>query len=177
MIEAGPVLSGSRPSVGVGKALEARYIGSMSSTRFGTTVVVLLLAALFWGAPGLAEEEEAAAAAQPRGFSLRLDTLTPGSYEASRELRLAMWDSPMARLDYAVTREMWAARMGGLPGRGAPGMTALRMSVAPGSSPRLILAGPWTEEWHDLAWQDKVAVTTQSALMIGIIAALVHNLK
>lgn len=149
----------------------------MGATKHGMTVVVLALVALCWGFPGMAQEEEAAAAPEPRGFSLRLDTLTPGSYEASRELRLALWDSPMGRLDYAVTREMWAARMGGLPGRGTPGMTALRMSVGPGSSPRLVLAGPWAEEWHDLAWQDKVAVTAQSALAIGIIAALVHNLK
>ncbi|MGV8039464.1 MAG: hypothetical protein AB2L07_05105 [Thermoanaerobaculaceae bacterium] len=109
-------------------------------------------------------------------FSLHLNTYPVGSYEASRELRLALWDSPMSKLEYAVARELWAAQMGSLPGRGNPGSTAIRMSVGPGRPPGLVLAGPWSQEWHELSWQNQVAVAAQSAVAIGILAALAHNL-
>lgn len=121
-------------------------------------------------------QESPPASGEPKAFSLHLDTFPIGSYEASRELRMALWDGPMGKLEYAVARELWSAQMGSLPGRGRPGMTAVRMSVSPGSSPRLVLAGPWTAEYHDLSWQDQMAVAAESAVAIGILAALASNL-
>ncbi|HPC82348.1 MAG TPA: hypothetical protein P5234_03100 [Thermoanaerobaculaceae bacterium] len=141
--------------------------------RLATLVLVLLV-----GVPAQALAQEASfPPAGPRTFSLHLNTYPVGSYEASRELRLALWDSPMSKLEYAVAREVWAAQMGSLPGRGKPGSTAIRMSVSPGGPPRLVLAGPWSQAWHELSWQDQIAVTAQSAVAIGILAALAHNLS
>lgn len=140
--------------------------------RLTTLVLVLVV-----GVPALAFAQEATPApAEPRTFSLHLSSYPVGSYEASRELRLALWDSPMSKLEYAVAREVWAAQMGSLPGRGKPGSTAIRMSVGPGRPPGLVLAGPWSQEWHELSWQNQVAVAAQSAVAIGILAALAHNL-
>ena len=140
--------------------------------RFSTLVLALMV-----GVPALAFAQEATVApAEPRGFSLHLNTYPVGSYEAARELRLILWDSPMSKLEIAVARELWAARMGSLPGRGVAGSTAIRMSIGPGRPPGLVFAGPWSQEWHQLSWQNQLAVATQSAVAIGILAALARNL-
>jgi hypothetical protein len=125
----------------------------------------------------MAQEPDAGAApAAPRAFSLDLDTYPLGSYEASKELRLAVWDSPMTRLEYAAAREMYRARMGGMAGIDTPMSAAIRMSITPGGPARLVLAGPWSEQWHELEWKDQLAVAVESAFVIGVLAALAHNL-
>lgn len=141
------------------------------------TTAVALACCLLAGLAVAQEPETGAPAAAPRTFSLDLKTYPLGSYEASRELRLAVWDSPMTRLEYAAAREMYRARMGGMAGIDTPMSAAIRMSVTPGAPARLVLAGPWSEQWHDLEWKDQLAVAAESALVIGVLAALAHNLR
>jgi hypothetical protein len=137
-----------------------------------TALVCLMLAGLV-----VAQEPDAGAApAAPRAFSLKLDSYPLGSYEASKELRLAVWDSPMTRLEYAAAREMYRARMGGMVGIDTPMSAAIRMSITPGAPARLVLVGPWSEQWHELEWKDQLAVAAESAFVIGVLAALAHNL-
>ncbi|HNX49900.1 MAG TPA: hypothetical protein PLS53_14820 [Thermoanaerobaculaceae bacterium] len=122
------------------------------------------------------EPETGVQPAAPRAFSLDLESYPLGSYEASKELRLAVWDSPMTRLEFGVAREMYAARMGGIVGLGTPMGAAFRMSVGPAAPARLVFAGPWSEQWHQLEWKDQLAVAAESAFVIGVLAAVAHNL-
>ena len=140
------------------------------------TTAVALACCLLTGLAVAQEPQTGAPAATPRTFSLDLRTYPLGSYEASRELRLAVWDSPMTRLEYAAAREMYRARMGGMAGIDTPMSAAIRMSVMPGAPARLVLAGPWSEQWHELEWKDQLAVAAESALVIGVLAALAHNM-
>jgi len=78
-------------------------------------------------------------------FRLQLDPLYLPGYDPARELRLALWDSPMSRLELAVAREQWALRIPSPTGTLIPFegvQLPLRLNLDSGAQ-RLVL-GPWS---------------------------------
>jgi hypothetical protein len=136
-------------------------------------VLALLLAA------PVAAQDGSAPTSPPRQFSLGLDVLYSPHYEAQRELRLGLWDSPMSRLEFAVAREIRAARHPGPTGMVTP-MSRIELPVRLGygsAVPGGLLFGPWSPGWQDLEWSEKVAAGAQTAVIVTLLAQAVHHLK
>jgi hypothetical protein len=141
-------------------------------------IAILTLALLLAAAPFAAAQQSAAAPAPPpqRAFRLHLKPLYQPGYEPARELRLALWDSPMSRLELAAAREQWAFRNPGPTGTVIPFegvQLPLRLSMA--SSAQTLVLGPWNAGWKDLTWQEKTAAAAQTGVLaLGLIEALAH---
>jgi hypothetical protein len=128
-------------------------------------------------APGPAQVEQPAA----RPLSLNLDKLFAlererGHAEFDASLRQAWWSDPMVRLSFGVAREEAAARRGGLVGYPAPFSATAMMSVPPGPDLRLVLAGPFASDWHDLSTQEKVGRIAEGAAYYGLIYGILRAL-
>ena len=99
-----------------------------------------------------------------------------GRAEFNLSLRRTMLDDPMVRLAFAVGQEEAAARRGGMFGLGTP-FTAGEMFVnMPGADPRLVLKGPWAEDWHDLTPQEKIGRITETAVYYGVLFEILRAL-
>jgi hypothetical protein len=107
---------------------------------------------------------------------LHLDPLYQVGYEPARELRLALWDSPMSRLELAAAREQWAFRNPGPTGPVLPfesGQFPMRLRLQ--SPAQTLLPGPWNPSWSSLTWQEKVAGGAQTGLVtLALIQLLGH---
>lgn len=116
--------------------------------------------------------EEPAVQARPAHTSFRLDLeplVRPG-YGPARELRLAQWDCPMSRLELAVAREQWAARHPGPGGAVIPfqqGLAPFRLDLRSPAQPAIL--GPWSPQWTQLTWQEKVAAGAQAGLLAWVV--------
>lgn len=101
--------------------------------------------------------------------SFRLDLMPlyrPG-YESARELRLALWDSPVSRMELATAREAWALRNPGPIGTAMPPqhiVLPLRFDLDNGSE-RLFVV-PRSPGWEGLTWQEKVAAGAQTCFVL-----------
>ncbi len=129
-------------------------------------------------APASAQSEDAGTA-QQRRFTLGLDALYSPRYEAQRELRLGLWDSPMSRLEFAVAREMRAARHPGPTGIVTP-MSRIELPVRLGftnGAPGGMFLGPWSPGWQELDWTEKVAAGAQTAVIVTILAQAVRHIR
>jgi len=119
---------------------------------------------------------------QPRQLSLDLDRIfelreEPGHAEFdSRERRLA-WRDPMIRLSLAVDRELWVARRGGLTGSGVPWSLGINLGYTPGADLRLVLAGPWAEDWHELSTPEKIGRAAEGAAVAGLFIGMLNWLR
>lgn len=150
---------------------EETVVGAL---RFVAALALALVAA----APAGAQDENAPASPQ-RQFTLGLDVLYSPRYEAQRELRLGLWDSPMSRLEFTVAREIRAARHPGPTGIVTP-MSRIELPVRLGygsAVPGGLLFGPWSPGWQDLDWSEKVAAGAQAAVIVTLFAQAIHHLK
>jgi hypothetical protein len=135
------------------------------------------LAVTLAGAASAAGQEPADALAPgQRVFQLELEPLFVPGYEPARELRLALWDSPMSRLELAVSREQWSLRNPGPLGSVIPFQTnqgPMRLKLDSGAQP--LVLGPWSPAWDRLTWQEKVAASAQAGFLAwGLIEILRH---
>ncbi len=142
----------------------------MKSALFGMLLVL-------GGTALAAGQDQPAAPARTQGtFRLKLDPLYLPGFDAAHELRLALWDSPMSRLELTAAREQWALRNPGPNGTVIPfegAQLPLRLNFESGAQ-RLVM-GPWSPTWQDLTWQEKVATGAQTSLVfIALVEALGH---
>jgi hypothetical protein len=103
-----------------------------------------------------------AAPAHP-AFKMRLDPLYQPGYRPTHELRLALWDSSMSRLELAAAHEQLAFRDPGPTGAvtsfdGA--QFPMRLKLV--SGPQALLIGPWSPAWENLTWQEKAGAGAQT---------------
>ncbi len=112
----------------------------------------------------------------PRTFKLELQPLYLPGYDPARELHLALWDSPMSRLELTAAREQWAFRNPGPTGTVIPFegvQLPLRLNLDSGAQ-RLVM-GPWSPTWQDLTWQEKVAAGAQTGVLaLALVQVLSH---
>jgi hypothetical protein len=143
--------------------------------------IVSVVFALAGVIPAAAQEAPAAAApaaAAPtqHAFQLQLQPLYDPRYEPARELRLALWDSPMSRLELTAAREQWALRNPGPTGTVIPFegvQLPLRLHME--SSAQSLFLGPWSPSWERLTWQEKVAAGAQTGVLaLALVQVLSH---
>ena len=142
-----------------------------------TTMLALVLAvATATTVP--AQDKPAAPPTQQHGFRLQLSPLYEPGYEPARELRLALWDSPMSRLELAAAREQWALINPGPSGTVVPfhGIRLpLRLNLE--SPAESLVLGPWSPGWERLTWQEKVAAGAQDGVLLWTLVELLGHLR
>ena len=142
-------------------------------------LAVLWIAAAAGADPGPTPTPVPEAAKRP--FSLNLDQIVAGDNQSGHaefnlSLRREFWNDPMIRLEFAMNREEAAARRGGMFGfatQYGAGTMPLRL---PGVDSRLILKGPWAEDWHDLTPGEKIGRATETVVTYGILFELLRAL-
>ncbi len=153
------------------------------------TAIALLASLLIAGATAAADPPVPAPSPSPspperpatRPLSLDLGKLLDlqrerGHAEFNASLRQAWWNDPMVRLSFAAAREEAAVRRGGLVGYPAPFSAATMMSLPPGPDLRLVLAGPFASDWHDLSTQEKFGRIAEGAAYYGLIYGILRAL-
>jgi hypothetical protein len=91
--------------------------------------------------------------------------------------RRELWQDPMVRLAVGLAREQAAGTRGGLVGaHGAWNASSLLVTM-PGADPRLVLAGPFASDWHELTPQEKVGRVAEQAVYLGLIVGILRNLR
>ncbi len=152
----------------------------MLASERGTTAMRITTLCLVVGVAGaaFAAGQEAPSGQPPSPRVIRLDLQPPYApgYEPARELRLALSDSPMSRLEFAVSREQWALRNpepagGVVPFQAAP----LPFRYHFDSAEQLLVLGPWSSKWEQLTWQENVAVGAQTSLIAWALIAMVRH--
>jgi hypothetical protein len=137
---------------------------------------VVLMLSLAPPAPG---QEPPAPPPVEHAFRLQLEPLHEPGYEPARELRLALWDSSMSRLELAVAREQWALRFPGPIGTAIPFASVrlpLRLDLtSPAESLRSPFLGPWSPSWERLTWQEKVAAGAQTGVLALALVEIVRH--
>lgn len=149
----------------------------MPRARVALVCAALLLPIAVAAAAQEPAKPVAAPPARIGAFTLRLDALFSPRYDAARELRLGLWDSPMSRLELAAARELWAARSPGPLGIVPPVQhleLPLRLGFA--SDSQFGLWGPWSRGWNELSWQEKVAYGAQSGLLLWVVVEAARHL-
>ncbi|MGD1148158.1 MAG: hypothetical protein ABR961_09435 [Thermoanaerobaculaceae bacterium] len=122
------------------------------------------------------QEQPAAQAPSPRAFKLDLKPLYQPGYEPARELRLALSDSPMSRLELGISREQWAARNPGPAGNVVPFQTApLPFRFHFDATDQSLVLGPWSSKWDQLSWQEKVAAGAQTSFIGWALLEMVRH--
>jgi hypothetical protein len=135
-----------------------------------------LVVAVAGAALSAGQDAPSAQAPSPRPFKLDLQPLHMPGYEPARELHLALWDSPMTRLELAVSREQWAARNPGPAGGVAPFQVApLPFRFRFDSAGQLLVLGPWSSKWDQLTWQEKVAAGAQTSFFAWALLEMVRH--
>jgi hypothetical protein len=119
------------------------------------------------------------AEASERQFSLNLDRILDqrGHSEFDLSLRREIWSDPVVRLGFGLDREESALRRGGLVGYPAPFTAGSLWVPRPGVDPRLVLAGPFAADWHDLSPQEKIGRVAETVVYYGIIFEIVRALR
>ena len=129
---------------------------------------------------GAAAGQQPAETPAPQHPAFKLDLgpiLLPG-YGPARELRMALWDSPMSRLELAVAREQWAVRHPGPVGLVTPfDRTQLPLRLNFVSGAQSALAGPWSPEWRQLTWQERVAAGAQTGLFLWVLVEAARHVR
>lgn len=118
------------------------------------------------------------AAQQHPAFHLDLGPILLPGYEPARELQIALWDSSMSRLELAVARSQWAARHPGPMGMILPFervQLPLRLNLVSGAQSMLL--GPWSPEWQELSWQDRLAAGMQTGLFMWVLVEAARHAR
>ena len=141
------------------------------------TVLGLVLAVVGSTVAASQEAPETSAPAH-RTLGLRLEQLYLPGYEPAHQLRLALWDSPMSRLELAVAGEQWALRHPGPAGMVVPPQQLhipLRLSFDSAAQP--LVMGPWSQGWDQLTWQEKVAAGAQTGYIFLALIQIARHLR
>ena len=150
----------------------------MKPARFA--LALSLVAALAAADPGPTPTPAPEVAKRPLTLDLdRAVSLEPdrGHAEFDMTSRREVWADPMVRLGMALGREEEAAtsRRGiSFPPSLSPGYL---LATTPGADPRLILKGPWAEDWQDLSTQEKIGRIAEDAVYAGLIIGILHSLR
>jgi hypothetical protein len=91
--------------------------------------------------------------------------------------RRELWQDPMVRLAVGLAREQSAETRGGLVGSHGPWNATSLLVTMPGADPRLVLAGPFATDWHELTPQEKVGRVAEQAVYLGLIIGILRNLR
>ena len=142
-----------------------------------TAALFLILAMA--GAPfTYAQDGQAAPTSRHSAFRLNLEPLFMPGYEAGHELRLALWDSPMSRLELAAAREEWALRN---PGPTGPVIPFQQLTIPQhldfSSNAQRLLLGPWSGEWSQLTWQEKVAAGAETGVLALVLIEIARHVR
>lgn len=139
-------------------------------------ITALCLVFVVTGSAFAAGQQEPGAQAPSRGaFKFELQPLCLPGYEPAREVRLALADSPMSRLELAVSREQWALRNPGSTGSIVPLQAApLPFRFRSGSVGQYLVPGPWSPTWGQLTWQERVAAGAQTAFIAWAVIQIVR---
>lgn len=122
------------------------------------------------------QEAPGAQAPSPRAFKLDLQPLYLPGYEPAREVRLALWNSPMSRLELAVSREQWALRNPGPAGNVVPFQVApLPFRFRADTGGQSLVLGPWNSGWDQLTWQEKFATGAQTTLFALVLVQIARH--
>ncbi len=105
-----------------------------------------------------------------------LDQRGGGHAEFNLAARRAVWDHPMARLGFSLAREESAARRGGAVGQPVPFTAGSLLLRLPGPDARLVLAGPFAEDWPDLSTGERVGRIVETAVTYGVIFEILRGL-
>lgn len=138
-----------------------------------------LVVALAGGTFAAAQEPAATPAPARRTLGLDVPHFGELAYQPAHELRLALWDSPMSRLELGLAREQWALRYPGPVGMVIPFQVAplpLRFRMA-ADDVRLLLPGPWTPGWDRLTWQEKLAAGAQTTYVVWTIFEMFRHVR
>jgi hypothetical protein len=122
------------------------------------------------------QEEQGTKAPAQRTFKLDLQPLYLPGYKPAREVRMALWDSPMSRLELAVSREQWALRNPGPAGITVPfqaGPLPFRFNFDPAG--QALVLGPWDSKWDQLNWQEKFAAGVQTGVLAMVLVEMVRH--
>jgi hypothetical protein len=116
-----------------------------------------------------------------RPLSLNLDRVLSepgqGHSEFNISLRREAWSDPMVRLGFALGCEEGAARRGGLVGYPVR-FTAGGLQVPPPPVDlRLVLSGPFADDWQDLSPQERVVRVTETVVYYGLIFEILRELQ
>lgn len=135
-----------------------------------------MVVALAGAAFAAGQQEPEAQAPDRRAFRLDLRQLGQPGYGPARELRLALFDSPMSRLELAMAHEQWALRNPGPTGIVVPfQMAPLRARLQFDSTVQPLLFGPWSPGWDRLTWQEKVGAGAQTSFIVWTLVQMVHH--
>jgi hypothetical protein len=153
------------------------------NARIAPALVAALLLATAASAQQTPPAAPASPAAQrPKTLKLSLKDLVElqderGHAEFDLGMRRELWQDPMVRLAVGLSREQAAAARGGLVGAPGPWSATSLLVPMPGADPRLVLAGPFASDWHDLTPQEKVGRVAEQAVYLGLIVGILSNLR
>lgn len=142
----------------------------MKATIF--CLVIAVAGAAFAAGQG----EQGTQAPAQRTFKLDLQPRYLPGFKAAREVRMALWDSPMSRLELTVSREQWALRNPGPAGIAVPfqaGPLPFRFNFDPAA--QSLVLGPWNSGWDQLTWQEKVAAGAQTGFLALALIQMVRH--
>ena len=152
---------------------------------------LVIAALLIWIAAAPAAGQEAPtvppsptpAATHPKTVTLNLNDLIEfkqerGHAEFDRGIRMELYRDPMVRLAIGLAREQAAGTRGGLVGaQGGPWSATSLLVTIPGAEPRLVLAGPFASDWHDLTPQERVGRVSEQGVFLGLIIGILSGLR
>ncbi len=152
------------------------------------SILAVLASLLLASATASGQEPPAAppsptpAAAPARTLTLNLNDLVEfqqerGHAEFDLGMRRELWQDPMVRLAIGLAREQSAETRGGLVGAPGPWSATSLLVTVPGADPRLVLAGPFASDWHELTPQEKVGRVAEQAVYLGLIIGILSNLR
>jgi len=154
-----------------------------AASRF--LAAMLLAPALAWAqapAPPAPVAPQPAAPEQQRSITLNLNQLIDfkeerGHAEFDPAWRREAWKDPMSHLEWAVAREQWAMQRGFIGGSGVPWGVSSYLRFQPGVDPRLVLKGPWAQDWHELTPEEKIGRLAETGVYAGLIIGLLRALR
>jgi hypothetical protein len=113
------------------------------------------------------------------GFSMNLEELglKNGSIiqsDFNRELRRALWDSPLGRLDHQWIEIQLRQGVPPGPDISVPVQFSVRLKVQEGLPLQLVLDNGWMESWHDLPLGQKAEKVGQALVAVGAVSTLIE---
>jgi hypothetical protein len=110
-------------------------------------------------------------------FSLQLDEGYVFQQDYNRQLRLALWESPLGRLEHQLSQQRRSLGLQGLPDEGGGGFLAARFKLQAGLPVQLVLDNGWVQSWHDVPADSTFQRVAKGAVALGTAAAIIKALK